>query len=78
MKQKEIIIYSTESCSHCISAKEFFVKAGLEFVVKDVEHSEEFKNELISLGSFSVPVILIDGKKFNGFDKEIITEALAK
>ena len=56
--------------------KEFLSRAGLPFIVKNVDEDLEAYNDLISRGFRAVPVTLIGGTAIKGFDEEALKAAL--
>lgn len=55
-----ITIYSTPSCIHCNSAKDFFRANNINYTELDVASNEQAKAEMIELsGQMGVPVIRI-------------------
>ena len=56
--------------------KEFLSRAGLPFIVKNVDEDLEAYNDLISRGFRAVPVTLIGGTAIKGFDEEGLKAAL--
>jgi len=73
---KVITIYSTESCSHCKSAKAYLDLKGFSYSEKNVQTDKEARQELIDKGYRGVPIIVIDGIDIVGFDKEKIDQLL--
>ncbi len=71
-----IVIYSTDTCPHCQSAKSYLVRKGFDFQEKNVQTDKEARQELISKGYRGVPVLVIDGTDIVGFDKEKINQLL--
>jgi len=73
---KKITIYTSNTCSHCTAAKEYFKEKGLEYEEKNVSTDPESKKELISKGFMGVPIILVDDKVIEGFNKNKLDEIL--
>lgn len=65
----KVVVYSSDTCPHCVSAKEYLRDKGVEFQEKNVSTDVEARNELINMGHMGVPVIVIDGEEIVGFDK---------
>lgn len=77
---KNIIIYSTTWCGYCKMVKKYLTDKGLTYEEKDIEQSEEARNELLEKiqGNFQgVPVTDIGGTMVLGFNRPAIDEALA-
>lgn len=64
-----VVVYSSDTCPHCVSAKEYLRDKGVEFEEKNVSTDVNARNELIEMGHMGVPVIVIDGEEIVGFDK---------
>lgn len=67
--QKEVIIYGSENCDHCIEFREEMNAANFKYSFKDAEASEQVYQELLLKiqqanykGYVSFPVLDIDGK----------------
>ena len=74
---KNVVIYSTPTCTYCKAAKEFFAANGVEYVEHDVAADEARRNELVEKsGQMGVPVINIDDEVIVGFDEPKIKETL--
>jgi len=73
---RNIKIYSTSTCSNCITAKEYLKEKGYEYEEKNVSTDQEAKKELISMGYMGVPVIIVDDEVVVGFDKAKLDEIL--
>jgi glutaredoxin-like YruB-family protein len=82
MKFKEVIymknvtIYTSNTCSHCTSAKEYLNQKGVEYNEKNVQTDSSARKELIQKGYMGVPVIIVDGEEMVGFDKNRLEELL--
>lgn len=73
---KEIIIYSTDSCSHCQSVKAYLDRKGFSYEDKNVQSDKTARQELMDKGYHGVPIIVIGGVDVVGFDKEKIDQLL--
>ena len=65
---KKIEIYTSDTCIQCEKAKEYFQNNNLEFIEYNISSNQEYKRELIKKGYLSVPVIVVDGSRYIGFD----------
>ncbi len=77
MKNKEVIIYTSNTCGYCHAAKDYFDSLKVGYTEKNVSTDLEARKELIQKGFMGVPVIIIDGEIIQGFDKAAIDEELA-
>lgn len=59
----------------CEFTKKFLKNNGLQFEVRDVTESEQFKDEVVELGFTSLPVVVADGHEpFAGFRPDKLDE----
>lgn len=76
---KKVLIYTTPTCIYCQMTKAFFKENNIEYAEKDVASDDKAREEMIEkTGQLGVPVIEIDGKIVVGFDKEKLSELLAR
>jgi len=75
---KNVKIYSTPMCQYCDIAKQYFKDNDITFEEIDVSNNEIALQEMLVLsdGMRIVPVIVIEGIAYVGFDKQLIKEAL--
>ena len=73
----KVTIYSTERCSFCRAAKEYFDSKGVHYNEIDVGSDMEKAREMIDKsGQTGVPVIEIGKKIIIGFNQDAIDDAL--
>jgi glutaredoxin len=54
----EVVMYSAEWCSDCRRSKALLGSLGVEYELKDVEHSPEFTEEARAIsGRTNIPVV---------------------
>jgi len=74
---KNVVIYSTPTCSYCRAAKEFFTENNIVYTEYNVASDAEKRNEMIEKsGQMGVPVIAINDELVIGFDQEKISTLL--
>lgn len=73
---KEVIVYTSSTCPHCVTAKEFLSESSIEFTEKNIQTDAEARKELMKRGIMAVPVIQIDEEFVVGFDRSKIEELL--
>ncbi|MFO7886927.1 MAG: glutaredoxin family protein [Eubacteriales bacterium] len=66
---KKVVVYTSNTCPHCTSAKNFLKEKGVEFQEKNVSTDVEARSELMEMGFMGVPIILVDGETVEGFNK---------
>ena len=64
---KQVVLYSTRWCGYCKKARNYFQKNNIASTEYDVETTEKGKRDYHALGGSSVPIILVGGKRLNGF-----------
>lgn len=74
----KVKIYSSNTCPHCVTAKNYLNEKGIEFEERNVQTDPEARKELMDMGHMGVPVLLIDGEEIVGFDQGKIDDLLAK
>ena len=67
--QKNVVIYSSNTCGYCTMAKEYFTEKGVVYTEKNVSTDIEARKELMSKGFMGVPVIYVEDEVIQGFDK---------
>jgi glutaredoxin len=60
----------------CDWVKAWLSREGVRFVAKDVEEDETAYDELIALGSRTVPTTVVNGVVVKGFDETALRAAL--
>lgn len=74
---KNVVIYSTPSCTYCAQAKEFFKEKGVEFTEHDVAADAEKRQEMIQKsGQMGVPVVMVGDEMVVGFMRDRLEELL--
>jgi len=74
---KPVSIYSTETCTYCKMAKEFFKANNVPYQEFDVGHDIPKRQEMIEKsGQMGVPVIMVGDEMIIGFNKPRLSELL--
>jgi glutaredoxin len=70
----KITMYSTSWCGYCRKARSWFQDNGFAFIEKDIEKDSEAAREYqaASGGYGGVPLIVVNGKSFRGFDQRAL------
>ena len=71
-----IMIFTAKDCPYCEKTKKFFSDRKVNFIEKEVTENPEAMKQLIDLGRFGTPLIIVDGKEVVGFDEERLEELL--
>lgn len=65
----EVVMYGATWCGICKSARRFFKKNGIAYVEYDVERDRKGVADFKALKGRGVPIILVKGKRMNGFSE---------
>lgn len=77
MNQSQITVYSATWCGFCHAVKDYFDKAGIKYIDKDVDSDPKIANESVEKsGQRGIPVIDIAGDIIVGFDRAKIDASL--
>ena len=76
-KSYKIIIYTSDNCSFCRSAKAIFKEKKLKFKEINISKNDKLKNEMIkkSNGMMTVPQIFVNSKHIGGYEDLINLES---
>ena len=79
-KSYKIIIYTSDNCSFCRSAKEIFKEKKLKFKEINISKDDKLKKEMIkkSNGMMTVPQIFVNSKHIGGYEDLINLESSKK
>lgn len=73
----KVVIYTTPACVYCKMAKEFFGKNGIQYEEHDVAVDAKAREEMLQKShQLGVPVIVIGGEVFVGFNRTAMARAL--
>ncbi len=72
----EIKIYTTPTCPYCRMTKKFLDDNKVDYKELNVATDAAARNELLSKGQMSVPIIEIDGEAIVGFNEKRLREKL--
>ena len=67
-KADKVVMYSASWCGICTSAKQYFNANHIPYVAYDIEKSRAGKQGFRQLKGRGVPIILVGGKRMNGFN----------
>ena len=66
-KPDKVVMYSATWCGICTRAKQYFKANNIPYVAYDIEKSRAGKLGFKQLKGRGVPIILVGGKRMNGF-----------
>ena len=73
----EIQIYIRPTCPWCIKARELLQRNKLPFEIRDINESENYRDDVLEKsGQLAVPMIVIDGQVFVGYDEKKLQAAI--
>ncbi len=76
-QEKQVKVYSTKTCSYCVSLKAYLDEKNIKYEDVDVGQDKEAAQKMIDKsGQMGVPVAEINGEIVIGFDKPKINQLL--
>lgn len=73
---KKIIVYTTQFCGFCDSAKRLLDQKGLKYESIDITNDHELRQKLSEENSWrTVPMIFIDDKFIGGFTELVALDS---
>ncbi len=76
MSNKNVVVYSSDTCVYCHEVKNYLKSLNVSFTEKNVSNDMAARKELISKGFMGVPVVLVDDETIQGFDKKKLDQLL--
>ena len=73
---QEVVMYGVPDCGYCRQARQYFEDHDVDYVEYNINKSSKRMKEFRRLGGRGAPLILIDGKKIQGFKPQAIEAAL--
>ncbi len=75
---QEIVVYGTESCAPCKTAKQFLDRKGIPYVYKDVDKDPEALNQMLyhSDNRYDPPVVVTPKGVMVSFSIQRLVEIL--
>lgn len=74
---KQVVIYSTPTCTYCNQAKEYFKANNIPYTEYNVASDLQKRKEMVeATGQLGVPVISIGNEHIVGFQKERLAALL--
>jgi glutaredoxin 3 len=76
-RQPRVIVFSTPTCPHCRTAKQYLQKKGIRFTNVDVSRDQRAARDMQRIsGQQGVPVITVGGRPIVGFDRDKLDRML--
>ncbi len=74
----EVIMYSTATCTYCQKARQWFSSHQVAWDERDIETSASAQMQWKELGGVGTPLVVVNGKPFQGFMEGAIEAEIAK
>jgi len=71
-----VVMYTTQSCPYCQKARMYFRRHKIDYLEYDIDASPENLARFRDLGGTGVPLILVEGKRLQGFSPRSFKELL--
>ena len=69
-RRPRVVVFSTPTCPHCRTAKQYLKKKGVRFTNVDVSRDQRAARDMQRIsGQQGVPVITVGGRPIVGFDR---------
>ncbi len=73
---KKVVVFTSNTCPHCNTAKEYLSEKNIEFEERNVQTDPQARKELMKRKIMGVPAIFVDEDVVVGFDKNKLDELL--
>lgn len=75
---KEIIIYTSQSCPHCKTAKDYLNQLGIPYIERQADRDPSAQREMQALGAMGVPTLKVNGQVMVGFNPQELQRLLKR
>lgn len=76
--KRTIVVYTHKGCPGGDRAISYFHNHGVPVQVKDIVNDPQARDEFQKHGCFATPVIMINERKFIGFEEEEVEQLLGQ
>ena len=73
---KEIVLFSSSTCPHCKTAKDYLNKMGYKYKERNIQQDPSAKSEMMTHKLMGVPAFKIGDEYFVGLDTEKIEKLI--
>lgn len=73
---QEVVMYGVPGCGYCRQARRYFADRGIDYIEYNINKSTRRMKEFRRMGGRGTPLILIDGRKIQGFNPQAIEAAM--
>ena len=74
--QKGVVLFSTPQCGYCAQARQLLDTQKIPYQELDISASKVHYQYFNSVGGQGVPVLLVNGKVFHGYNESVYKNAL--
>ena len=78
VQQPTVVMYGVPDCGYCRQARNYFAQQGVEYVEYNINKSAKRLREFRRLGGRGTPLIRIEGKTIQGFNRQAVEAALSQ
>ena len=71
-----VVVYGAGNCPYCAEARVYLTQRKISFVDFDVNDAAKGRSDFTALGGQVVPLILIGGRRLDGYNEKAIKDAL--
>jgi len=64
-----LLMYTTSRCSYCAKARKYFASQNIEYIEKNIENSDDYRQEFKQAGGKGVPLIFSGRYQMTGFSE---------
>ena len=73
----KVVMYTAKDCGYCAQARAYFKERNVQWDERDISASPQAHREWKEKGGVGTPLILINGRHFQGFDQSGLDAALS-
>jgi glutaredoxin len=74
--QKAVAIFTTDSCTYCAAAKQYFAQKKVAYTEFNLDHSDKARQVFGMLNGRGVPLIVVGERRLVGFDAAVLGRVL--
>lgn len=75
-KSGAVTLYATKWCGYCTKTRALFKKHNIPYTEHDIEDSSEAARQMMAMGAYGVPVVIIGDKVIRGYQPAALLAAL--
>lgn len=75
-KMKKVVLYVSDNCAHCKTAKQYLDSQGIKYRLANVKDPRGRK-ELAALGARAVPTLKVGEQVLHGFNVKQFNQAIS-